>query len=181
MIDLSPRNEEMNDHLSLLSQGYAAKRALAALFQSEFFGQAKQPPITIAAHEPIHAVQRGVKQASKLFRENRRPQGLLPNRTPSVLGRSQPDQRQRDLTVSGFVFALVSVGVILAAYTDRPIFLALIGPAPFGVLQTIRTFLRQRLRRQEQLLEIYERERNLQTLSNREIPTYDEKRFLMTH
>ena len=158
MIEISLRNEEMNDHLSLLLQGYAAKRELAALFQSEFLRQAKQPPITIAAHKPIPAVQRGVKQASKLFRENRSQHGLVPNRAPSALGTSQPDQMQRDLTVSGFVVALVSVGVILAAYTDRPIFWLLIGPAPVGVLQTIRTFLRQRLRRQEHLLEIYERD-----------------------
>jgi hypothetical protein len=145
MMEIAFRNEEMNDHLSLLLQGYATKRELAALFQSELFGQAKQPPITIAAPEPIPAVQRGIKQASKLFRENRRQHGLVPNRTASALGTSQPDQMQRDLTVSGFVVALVSVGVILAAYTDRPIFWLLIGPAPVGVLQTIRTFLRQRL------------------------------------
>jgi hypothetical protein len=37
---------------------------------------------------------------------------------------------KRDLTVSGFVFALVSVGVILAAYTEGPLFWLLIGPAP---------------------------------------------------
>jgi hypothetical protein len=69
MIEISLRNEEMNDHLSLLLQGYAAKRELAALFQSELFGQAKQPPITIAAREPIPAVQRDIKQASKLFQK----------------------------------------------------------------------------------------------------------------
>jgi hypothetical protein len=158
MMEISLRNEEMNDHVFLLLQGYAAKRELAALFQSEFLRQAKQPPITIAAHKPIPAVQRGIKKASKLFQENRRQHGLVSNQTPSALGTSQPDQMQRDLTVPGFVFALVSVGVILAAYTDRPIFWLLIGPAPVGVLQTIRRFLRQRLRRQEHLLEIYERD-----------------------
>jgi hypothetical protein len=35
LIEISLRNEEMNDYLSLLLQGYAAKRELAALFQSE--------------------------------------------------------------------------------------------------------------------------------------------------
>ena len=59
---------------------------------------------------------------------------------------------RRDLTVSGFVFTLVLVGVILAANTDRPIFWLLIGPAPVAVLHTIRTFLKQLLRRQEVLL-----------------------------
>jgi hypothetical protein len=33
---------------------------------------------------------------------------------------------KRDLTVSGFVLALVSVGVLLSAYTDQPIFWLLV-------------------------------------------------------
>ena len=142
------RNEKMDDHVSLLLQGCAAKRKLAELFQSEGFGQANQPPIAIAAHKSIPAVQTGIKQ----LRENRRKHGLVPNRTPTPLRRSQPGQVKRDLTVSGFVFALVSVGVILAAYTERPVFWLLIGPAPVAVLHTIRTFLGQLLRRQEGLL-----------------------------
>src|SRR5262245_29058889 len=120
----------MNDHVSLLLEGCAAKRKLAELFQSEGFGQANQPPIAIAAHESIPAVQTGIKQSNKLFRENRRKHGPVPNRTPTPLRRSQPGQVKRDLTVSGFVFALVSVGVILAAYADRPVFWLLIGLAP---------------------------------------------------
>ena len=64
-----------------------------------------------------------------------------------------------DLTVSGFVFTLVLVGVILAAHTDRPVFWLLIGPIPVAVLYTIRTFLRQLLRRQENLLAFYKRDR----------------------
>jgi hypothetical protein len=50
---------------------------------------------------------------------------------------------KRDLTVSGFVFALVLVGVILAANTEQPVFWLLIGPAPMAVLHTMRTFRRQ--------------------------------------
>jgi hypothetical protein len=53
---------------------------------------------------------------------------------------------KRDLTVSGFVFALVLVGVILAANTEQPVFWLLIGPAPVAVLHTTRTFLRQVLK-----------------------------------
>jgi hypothetical protein len=34
----------MNDHVSLLLQGYAAKRKLAELFESEGLRQANQPP-----------------------------------------------------------------------------------------------------------------------------------------
>ena len=149
----------MNEHVSLLLQGYAAKQKLAELFQSEGLGQANEPPIAIAAHESIPAVQTDLKQNSKLFRENCRKHGLIPNRTPTALRTSQPGQGKRDLTVSGFVFALVSVGVILAAYTDRPVFWLLIVPTPVAVLYTIRTFLRQLLRRQEGLLAFYERDR----------------------
>jgi hypothetical protein len=42
-MEISLWNEEMNDHLSLLLQGYAAKRKLAELFQSEGFVQENQP------------------------------------------------------------------------------------------------------------------------------------------
>jgi hypothetical protein len=62
--------KKMNDHVSLLLQGYAAKRKLAELFQSEGLGQANQPPIAIAAYESIPAVQTDIKQSRKLFREN---------------------------------------------------------------------------------------------------------------
>jgi hypothetical protein len=141
--------KKMNDHVSLLLQAYAAKRKLAELFPSEGLGQANEPPIAIAADESIPTVQTDLKQSSKLFRENCRKHGLVPNRTPTALRTSQPGQVKRDLTVSGFVFALVSVGVILAAYTERPVFWLLIGPAPVAVLHTTRTFLRQRLRPQE--------------------------------
>jgi hypothetical protein len=112
----------MNDHVSLLLQGYAAKRKLAELFESEGLRQANQPPIAIAARESIPTVQTDLKESSKLFRETRRKHGLIPNRTPTALRTSQPGHVKRDLTVSGFVFALVSVGVILAAYTERPSF-----------------------------------------------------------
>jgi len=44
MMEISLRNEEMNDHLSLLLQGYAAKRKLAELFQSEGFVQETNRP-----------------------------------------------------------------------------------------------------------------------------------------
>jgi hypothetical protein len=66
---------------------------------------------------------------------------------------------KRDLTVSTFVFTLVLVGAILAAYTDQPIFWLLIGPAPVAVLHTIRAFLQERVNRREGLLEFYERNR----------------------
>jgi len=114
MIELSIRNQEMNDHVSLLLQGYAAKRQLAELFQSEGFVQENQPPIAIVAHELVSAVQTGIKQSRKSLRANRRKRGRVRNPTPTALRTSQQGQMKRDLTVSGFVLALVLVGVILA-------------------------------------------------------------------
>jgi hypothetical protein len=122
MMEISLRHEEMNDHLSLLLQGYAAKRKLAELFQSEGFVQENQPAIAIVAHELIPAVQTGIKQSRKSFLENRRKHGLVRNPTPTALRTSQQGQMKRDLKVSGFVFALVLVGVILGAKTDMPVF-----------------------------------------------------------
>jgi hypothetical protein len=112
----------MNDHLCLLLQGYAAKRKLAELFQSEGFVQEDQPPIAIVAHELIPAVQIGIKQSRKSFQENRRKHRLVHNPTPTALRTNQQGQVKRDLTVSGFVFALVLVGIILATNTDVPVF-----------------------------------------------------------
>ena len=57
------------------------------------------------------------------------------------------------------MLALVLVGVVVAAHTDRPVFWLLIGPTPFAVLHTTRTFLRQRVIRREGLLMFCERNR----------------------
>ena len=114
-MEISLRDEEMNDHVSLLLQGYAAKRQLAELFQSEGFVQENQWPIAIVAHEVIPAVQTGINQSRKPLREDRRKHGLVRNPTATALRISQQGQMKRDLTVSGFVLALVLVGVILAA------------------------------------------------------------------
>jgi hypothetical protein len=147
----------MNDHVSLLLQGSAAKRKLAGLFQSEGLGQENRPSIAIATHESIPSDQTGIRQTRESCRENCRKHGLVRNRFP--LGTSQPSQMKRDLTVSGFVFALVLVGVILAAGTEQPVFWLLIGPAPIAVLHSIRAFLRHVLRRHEGPLAFYERDR----------------------
>ena len=61
----------MNDHISLLLQGYAAKRELAQLFQPEGLGLVNQPRIATVVDESIPAIETGIKQTSRLFRENR--------------------------------------------------------------------------------------------------------------
>ena len=86
----------MNDHVSLLLHGYAAKRKLAELFESEGLGHANEPPIAIAAHESIPAGQTDIKQSSKLFRENCRKHGLIPNRTPTGNKPAKPNETRPD-------------------------------------------------------------------------------------
>ena len=149
----------MDKDVSLLLQGYAAKRKLAQLFQAEGPAQANHPSTTIVTRDSGPAVRTDIKQNSRLLRETCREDGVVRPRATAAKQTRQPEQIKRDLTVSGFVFTLVLAGAILAAYTDRPVFWLLIGPAPVAVLHTIKTFLRQRPRRQEGLLEFYERDR----------------------
>jgi len=149
----------MNNPVSLLLEAEAAKRKLAQLFQSERLGRVSHPSTAIVAGESMPANQTDLEQASKEFRENYSEHGFVRSRARTALRASHSGQMKRDLTESGFVFILVLVGAILAAYTERPVFWLLIGPAPVAVLHTLRTFLRQRLRRQEGLLEFYKRDR----------------------
>ncbi len=141
----------MNNYISFLLEAEAAKRRLAQLFQSERLGRANHRSTAIVTRDSSRAVRTDTKQNSKMSQENRR------ERTRTALPTRQPCQMKRDLTVSSFVLALVSVGVLLAAYTDQPVFWLLIGSAPLGVLHTIRTFLRLRVNRRYGLLVVYER------------------------
>ena len=145
------RKEKMNNHISFLLEAEAAKRRLAQLFQSEQLGRANHRSTAIVTRDSSRAARTDTKQNSKMSQENRR------ERTRTALPTRQPCQMKRDLTVSSFVLALVSVGVLLAAYTDQPVFWLLIGSAPLGVLHTIRTFLRLRVNRRHGLLVVYER------------------------
>ena len=113
--------------------------------------------VVLDTRDSIPAVRTDIEQNSEACRETCRKHGLIHSRMAPAIPTRQPGQMKRDLTVSGFMFTLVLVGTILAAYTDRPVFWLLIGPAPVAVLHTIRTFLRQRLRRQEDLLEFSEK------------------------
>jgi hypothetical protein len=143
----------MSNHVSFLLEAEAAKRRLAQLFQSEQLGQADHRSTAIVTGDSSRAARTDTKQNSKMSQENRR------ERTRTALPTRQPCQMKRDLTVSSFVLALVSVGVLLAAYTDQPVFWLLIGSTPLGVLYTIRTFLRLRVNRRHGLLVVYERGR----------------------
>jgi hypothetical protein len=145
--------EKMSNHVSFLLEAEAAKRRLAQLFQSEQLGRANHRSTAIVTRDSSRAARTDTKQNSKMSQEKRR------ERTTRALPTRQPCQMKRDLTVSSFVLALVSVGVLLAAYTDQPVFWLLIGSAPLGVLHAIRTFLRLRVNRRHGLLVVYERGR----------------------
>jgi Flp pilus assembly protein TadB len=145
--------EKMSNHVSFLLEAEAAKRRLAQLFQSEQLGRANHRSTAIVARDSSRAARTDTKQNSKMSQENRR------ERTRTALPTRQPCRMKRDLTVSSFVLALVLVGVLLAAYTDQPVFWLLIGSAPLGVLHTMRTFLRLRVNRRHGLLVVYERSR----------------------
>jgi Flp pilus assembly protein TadB len=147
------RKEKMSNHVSFLLEAEAAKRRLAQLFQSEQLGRANHRSTAIVTRDSSRAARTDTKQNSKMSQENRR------ERTRTALPTRQPSQMKRDLTVSSFVLALMSVGVLLAAYTDQPVFWLLIGSAPLGVLHTMRTFLRLRVNRRHGLLVVYERGR----------------------
>jgi hypothetical protein len=62
------------------------------------------------------------------------------------------------------MLALVLVGVVVAAHTDDPVFWLLVGPTPIAVLNTTRTFLRQRVIRREGPLMFCKRDRLYQEL-----------------
>jgi hypothetical protein len=143
----------MTNHVSFLLEAEAAKRRLAQLFQSEQLGQANHGSTAIVTRDSSRAARSDTKQNSKMSQEKRR------EHTTRAIPMSRPRQMQRDLTVSSFVLALESVGVLLAAYTDQPVFWLLIGSAPLGVLQTMRVFLRLRVNRRGGLLVLYERDR----------------------
>jgi hypothetical protein len=149
----------MNNPISFLLEAEAAKRRLAQLFQSEQLGRANHRSTAIVTRDSSRAGRTDTKQNSKLSQETRREHGLTRECTRTAIPTSRPRQMQRDLTMSSFVLALVSVGVLLAAYTDQPVFWLLIGSAPLGVLYTIRTFLRLRVNRRYGLLVVYERGR----------------------
>lgn len=147
------RKEKMSNHISSLLEAEAAKRRLVQLFRSEELGQANHRSIAIVTRNSSHAARTDTKQNGKMYQENRR------ECTRTALPTRQPYEMKRDLTVSSFVLALVSVGVLLAACTDQPVFWLFIGSAPLGVPQIIRTFLRLRVNRREGLLVFYERHR----------------------
>ena len=149
----------MSNHISLLLEAEAAERRLAQLFQSEELDRATHQSTAIVTRDSSGAARRDSKQNSKMSQENRRERTPVRSRTRTAIPTIGSGDTKRDLTVSSFMLALVLVGVVVAAHTDQLVFWLLIGSAPLGVLHTLRRFLRLRLKRQEGLFVLYERDR----------------------
>jgi hypothetical protein len=149
----------MSNHISLLLEAEAANRRLAQLFQSEKLDRATHQSTLIVTRDSSGAARRDSKQNSKISRENRRERTPVRSRTRTANPTIGSGDTKRDLTVSSFMLALVLVGVVVAAHTDHPVFWLLVGPTPFAVLHTSRTFLRQRVIRREGPLMFCKRDR----------------------
>ena len=158
LVSRQSRNQKKSINKIVLPGG-AAEMRLARLFQSEELHPADHRSTAFATRDTSRATRTDTEQHSELFRENRHQHELTYAQRRAAPPTRQPSQMKRDLTVSGFVLALVSVGVLLSAYTDQPIFWLLVGPVPLGVLYTIRTLLRLRVNRREGLLVVYEPDR----------------------
>jgi hypothetical protein len=138
----------MINYVSFLLEASAAKRRVARLFEPETLGSADHVSTAIISCDSNHAIRTDAKQNNNAFREQIRAHRPVRDRTTTtVLAIRQTSQVKRDLTTSSFVLALVLIGVLLAASTDRPVFWLLVGPMPLAILDTLRTFLRRRVSR----------------------------------
>jgi hypothetical protein len=149
----------MTDYVSYLLESDAAKRRLAEQFEAEPLRSIARRSTAIVAHDQSRAARTAIEKNNNTFQEYRRERTPVRSRTRTAIPTKESGQPKRDLTVSSFMLALVLVGVILAAHTDRPVFWLLIGPVPFVVLHTTRTFLRQRVIQREGLLMFCKRDR----------------------
>ena len=149
----------MSNHVSFLLEAEAANGRLAQLFQSEKLDRATHQSTLIVTRDSSGAARRDSKQNNKISRENRRERTPVRSRTITATPTIGSGDTKRELTVSSFMLALVLVGVVVAAHTDHPVFWLLIGPTPFAVLHTTRTFLRRCLIWREGLLTFSERDR----------------------
>jgi hypothetical protein len=130
----------MSNHILHLLEAEAANRRLAQLFQSEKLDRATHQSTAIVTRDSSGAARRDSKQNSKMYRGNRRERTPVHSRTRTATPTIGSGDTKRDLSVSSFMLALVLVGVVVAGHTDHPVFWLFVGPTPFAVLLTKRTF-----------------------------------------
>ena len=139
----------MTNYVSLLLETDAAKRRLAELFESRTLRAADHRSIAIVPRDRSRPAGTAVEEINNTFQEHRCTRTPVGSRTRTAIPTIEPGQTKRDLTLSSFMLALVLVGFLVAAHTDRPLLWLLIGPTPLAVLHTARTFLRRRVIRRE--------------------------------
>ena len=135
------------DYVTCLLEVSAAKRRLARLFETEVPGRASRQPTECCDRN--RSMRIDGQYIRKLFLKEIRADRCVRDGTTAVRAMKKPPRGMRDLSMSSFVLALVSVGVVLAGFSDRPVFWLLVGPAPIGLLHTLSIFLRQRLNNRE--------------------------------
>ena len=149
----------MTNYVSLLLESDAAKRRLSELFEAETLRSADYRSTEIDPHDQSRATRTSARDNNNPFRKYRCTRTAVSSRTRTAIRPIESGRTRRDLTVSGFMLALVLAAVVAAAHTDQPVFWLLIGPTPFALLHTVRTFLRQRVIRRGGLLTFCERDR----------------------
>ena len=141
------RKTKTMDYVTCLLEVSAAKRRIARLFESEAPGRANRQPAECCDRN--HSVRIDGEHICKRFLTQARADRHGRDGITAVRAMTKPRRGMRDLSTSSLVLALVLVGVVLAGFSDRPVFWLLIGPVPLGILHTLRTFVRQRLNKPE--------------------------------
>ena len=134
------RKEKMTNYLSFPLEADAAKRRLSELFEAETLRSADYRSTEIVPHDRSRATQTSVEDNNSPFRKHRCAGTAVSIRTRTAIRPIESGQTKRDLTASGFMLALILAAVVAAAHTDQPVFWLLIGPTPFALLHTLRTF-----------------------------------------
>lgn len=152
------RKAKMTNYVSLLLESDAAKRRLSGSFEPETLKPADYRPTEIVPHDRSRATQTSAEDNNNPFRKYRCTRTAVRSRTRAAIHPIESGQAKRDLTVSGFLLAVVLAVVVAAAHTDQPVFWLLVGPTPLVLLHTVRTFSRQRVTQRGGLLTFCERD-----------------------
>ena len=111
----------MTNYVSLLLETDAAKRRLAELFESRTLRAADHRSIAIVPRDRSRPAGTAVEEINNTFQEHRCTRTPVGSRTRTAIPTIEQGQTKRDLTLSSFMLALVLVGFLVAAHTDRPL------------------------------------------------------------
>jgi hypothetical protein len=152
------RKAKMTNYVSLLLESDAAKRRLSESFEPETLRPADYRSSEIAPHDRSRATGTTAEDNNNPFQKYCCTRTAVSSRTRADIRPIESGQARRDLTVSGFLLAVVLAVVVAAAHSENPVFWLLIGPTPFVLLHAARTFSRQRVTQRDGLLTFCERD-----------------------